>query len=642
MTDPTDATRPDAPAPHQPIFRRRSRRHWSHALGALLLTGALGLGMAAAATPARAADPAFCGDGTQPYVPVSEVRGWSAGHAVTGKTVSQGTDPEGFTGTYIGYIADAHGKGRDMLLFRLSNPTIDGSNGIKGAGIWAGMSGSPVYDGDGRLIGAVAYSLNAENLPVAGVTPAEDMKKIGSSAVTPAASVRMTAANTKVSAAGAKVAGTTLTGNKLTQVRTVNIAGPAGTKQNALTNRSLARTPRTARGASLLRSGSFMAAPRQVTSAVPLVAGGNVAVGLTSGDLFASAVGTVTAICGNTVWAFGHPMFLDGKTSLLLANASVALVVPDGAGLVGSYKQISQVFAPVGMVTEDRLAGVRGTIGEVSGFPLTVNVQDPNGKPVESYVAGVAYPDVAASAVAALIGQAAMEQLDQYGAGTGTVDWTIGYKRANGGTGTLSNSQVVSDRSYFPDEVATPAANDVWAISNQDLEKVTVTDVTVTLKLLSADALSYRVSKIERLSGGKWSNLAGSKLKAGTGYSLRPVFQVVRNNKPDGTRAGTKFSIKLSKSARTKGSMMVAAAGGPGACETDQFGEVSCEEWEDPSSLAEDFDELIALLDAQPSNAELIGKLNYRLTKGSKTSGYSWTGPGVMSGSATAGFTIKK
>lgn len=636
MADPTDAGRHDASAPHQ------SRpKAWSRRVGAILLAGALGLGMTAAATPAQAASPGFCSDGSQPYVPVSEARAWTAGHAVTGKTVSQGTDPEGFTGSYVGYIADALGKGKDLLLFRLSNPTIDGSNGIKGAGIWAGMSGSPVYDGDGRLIGAVAYSLNAENLPIAGVTPAEYMKTIGTTAVsTTAKLVRTTAANAKVSAAGTRVAGTSLTGAQLSQVKTVNVAGPAGTKQNAFTNRTLARTPGSAGAASLLRSHSFMAAPQQVTSAKPLVAGGNIAVTFTSGDLITGSIGTVTAICGNTVWAFGHPMNLDGKTSLLLTNASIALVVPDGAGLVGSYKQVSEIYAPVGMITEDRNAGIRGTIGAVTGFPLTVNVQNPQGKQVQSYVAKVAYPDVSASAVALLTGQAALEQLDQYGAGTGELNWTISFKRGNGKTGKFSNSQVISDRSAFPDEIGAPPANDVWALTQQNYENVTITGVSVTLKLLSADALSYRVSKVERLSNGTWSNLAGSKLKAGSSYTLRPVFQVIRNDKPAGTQAGTKFSIKLSKSARTKGSMKVAAVNDSDSCVVEDD-ELVCEEW-DPSELAGDFDELIALLDAQPSNAALSGKLTYKLTKGSKTSGYSWKGPGVMLGSSTAGFTIKK
>lgn len=637
MSDPTDAARP----PHAAVRRPRFPR-WSRGTGALLLTAALSFGMVAAASPARAADTAFfCGDNTQPYVPVSEVRGWAAGHAVTGKTVVSGTTPEGFTGSYIGRIADGLGKGKDLLLFRLSNPTIDGTNGLKAAGIWAGMSGSPVYDGDGRLIGAVAYSLNAENLPIAGVTPAEYMKAIGTTAVTPATRVQMTAANLKVSAAGTRVAGASLAGARVEQIKTVNVAGPAGTKQNAFTNRTLARTP--GKAASLLRSRSFMAAPRQVAGSAPLVAGGNIAVTLTSGDLIAGSIGTVTAICGNTVWAFGHPMSLDGKTSLLLANASVALVVPDGTGLVGSYKQVSELYAPIGMITEDRNVGVKGTIGAtLAGFPLTVNVRNPQGKQVESYAARVAYPDVSAAAVAALTGQAVMEQLDQYGAGTGKLTWTINYRRANGKTGTLTNSQVVTDRFYFPDEIATPPADDVWALTEQSFEKVTITGVTVTATLLSADAVNYRLTKIQRLSGKKWASLSGSKLKAGNSYKLRPVFQVLHNNVPTTSQNGSAFSIYLAKNARTSGAIRLVAASESIACVPDKNGEPNCDDWSSVLDQAKSFDQLIALLKAQQSNAAIVGTLSYKLTKGSAQRVLSLKAPGVVTGGKAASFTITK
>ncbi|MFT3971548.1 MAG: hypothetical protein QM695_15050 [Micropruina sp.] len=635
MSDPTIAARPLDAATHRPPLSR-----WSRGAGALLVAAALSLGAIAAASPANAAAPAyFCNDNTQPYVPVSEVQGWAAGHAVTGKTVVKGTDPEGFTGSYVGRIADALGKGKDLLLFRLSNPTIDGTDGPKPAGIWAGMSGSPVYDGDGRLIGAVAYSLNAENLPIAGVTPAEYMKTIGTTAVTPAARVRMTAANLKVSTAGTRVAGASLTGGRMDQIKTVNIAGPVGAKQNSFTNRTLARTP--GKAAPLLRSTSFMAAPRQTMNAAPLVAGGNVVASLTSGDLVAGSIGTVTAICGTTVWAFGHPMYFDGKTSLLLANASIALVVPDGAGLVGSYKQVSEIYAPVGMITEDRYVGIKGTIGATTGLPVTVNVRNPQGKQVESYTTTVAYPAVSAAAVAVLTGQAAMDQLDQYGAGTGKLKWTISYKRANGQAGKLTNSQVVNDPRYFPDEIGTPPADDVWALSQQNFEKVTLTGVSVTLTLLSPDAIDYELSKVQRLSGTKWVNLAGSKLKSGGSYQLRPVFQVLHNDKPESSQAGSAFTVKLPKTARTKGSVSLVSLGGA-ACSTDEFGDPECDDWSSVGENAKSFDDLVTLLRLQPSNDGIAGMLSYRLTKGSTHRFLNLVGPGVVSGDTNAKFTIKK
>lgn len=636
MSDPTDAVRPLEAATRRPPHPR-----WSRGIGALLLTAALSLGTIATASPADAAGPAyFCSDNTQPYVPVSEARGWAPGHAVTGKTVVSGTDPTGFTGEYIGSISNFFAKGKDVLLFRLRNPTIDGANGMKPAGIWAGMSGSPVYDGDGRLIGAVSYSFGPDNLPIAGVTPAEYMKNLGTTSVSQPQQVPLTDANVKVSAKGAQIAGTPLAGSAMTQVKTVRIAGPAGATQNSFTNRTLARTPRTSGVAGLLRNGEFSAAPKQSTATKPLVAGGNVVATAASGDLVIGWIGTVTAICGSTVWAFGHPLSFSGKTTLLMSNASAAAVIPDG--LSGSFKLPSQLFAPTGVITQDRGTGVRGTLGASAGFPLTVEVKNSRGKQLDRYKVTVAHPDAAAPATADMIGLAAIDQLDQSGAGTGALNWTISYKRANGKAGKLNRSQVVSDRSYFPDEIGTPPADDVWAITQQSHEKVTVTGVTVTLTLQSADAVAYRLSKVQRLSGKKWVSLTGSKLKAGSSHTLRPVFRVLRNDKPTGARAGSTFKVKLPKAARTKGSVSLISVGDASSCSPDGEGEPVCDDWSSAVENAKNFDDLVTLLKLQPSNADIAGVLSYRQTKGSGRLFLSLEGPGVTTGKTSAKFIIKK
>lgn len=639
MSDPTtrgaSTHAPGTPRPR--LVPTRGRRR----LGALLTAMALGAGTIAAAPPARAASPGFCADGTQPYVPVSEARGWTGGESVTGLTVAKGTTPEGFTGTYIGFIADALGKGRDLLLFRLSNPTIDGTNGLKPAGVWAGMSGSPVYSSDGRLIGAVSYSLNGDNLPIAGVTPAEYMKSIGSTGVESAARVRLTTANVKTTAAGDRVAGLSLPQRSLTQIKTVNVAGRAGVRQNALANRTLARTPRTAAAADLLRSNSFKPATAGTSSAISknLVPGGNIVITFASGDLDVGAAGTVTAICGNTVWALGHPLLQLGKTSMLMSNASVATVVPDSTGVDSSFKQVSEIGEPIGMITQDRMAGVRGTVGAISAYPMTVKVQNPAGKQIAAYATQIPDQEVGAPAAALLTAQAAVDQLDQVGAGTGKITWTINYRRANGATGKFTNSQVVSDLYYFPDEIGTPAADDIWTIFDQRYENVSVTGVSITLKLLSADAVAYEVGKVQRLNKSKWTNLSGSTLKPGTGYSLRNVYRKTVNGRPAGSVNGPAFSVKLSSSARVKGSLKVSGLGSDGSC--DDLGE--CAEWGNAAAdSSNEFDILIGLLDAKPSNDRVRGKLAYKLKKGTSTRNFSWTGPGLTTGSTAATFAIAK
>jgi hypothetical protein len=103
------------------------------AVAALL---ALGLLAAPAAGQAAPADPCPAA------VPVSQV---TAGLTGTGYTVSSGTTPEPFTARVIGVLEDGIAPGLDMSIVETDSPAIRAVGGI-----WFGMSGSPVYTGDGR------------------------------------------------------------------------------------------------------------------------------------------------------------------------------------------------------------------------------------------------------------------------------------------------------------------------------------------------------------------------------------------------------------------------------------------------------------------------------------------------------------
>ena len=113
-------------------------------------------------TVSAAHSAAATGDCTAPY-PISDV---TAGQAVHGLTVTQGTTPSPFTGDGLGVLKDGIIPGIDLVMVRLDSTEIQ-----RVGGIWQGMSGSPVYAADGRLIGAVAYGFAAGPSPVAGVTP---------------------------------------------------------------------------------------------------------------------------------------------------------------------------------------------------------------------------------------------------------------------------------------------------------------------------------------------------------------------------------------------------------------------------------------------------------------------------------------
>src|SRR6187551_2522153 len=70
----------------------------------------------------------------------------------TGYTVERGTEPAPFKATVLGRITDGIAPGIDMIMAELDSPALTRSGGV-----WAGMSGSPVYASGGQLIGSVSY-----------------------------------------------------------------------------------------------------------------------------------------------------------------------------------------------------------------------------------------------------------------------------------------------------------------------------------------------------------------------------------------------------------------------------------------------------------------------------------------------------
>src|SRR3954451_23193243 len=156
---PTTGWAPDGGTPRMSRSTSRARLAVSAAVTAgLCLTGTAGLVSASQDAPGSC-DPAF---------PVADL---IDGQTVSGLTVTHGTGPTGFSGSIIGVLHDRIEPGVDMVMAKLSSTEIQDN------GIWAGMSGSPVYaEGTDRLIGAVAYTLSWGETQVAGITPWEDMQ----------------------------------------------------------------------------------------------------------------------------------------------------------------------------------------------------------------------------------------------------------------------------------------------------------------------------------------------------------------------------------------------------------------------------------------------------------------------------------
>ena len=103
-----------------------------------------------------------------------------------------------------------------------------------------------------------------------------------------------------------------------------------------------------------------------------LAAGDPVAVILLTGTQFTYAgMGTVTAVDGDRIWAFGHPFLGNGDTGLPFSAAHVFGFFPDP--LAGSHKVMEPTGSILGTIQRDSNSGIQGTFdsGAVPSMTIT-------------------------------------------------------------------------------------------------------------------------------------------------------------------------------------------------------------------------------------------------------------------------------
>ncbi len=280
----------------------------------------VGTGFTPGATSA-AADPV--GDCAVAF-PVDQL---AEGDPLTGLTTAEGTVPTDFEGRVVDIVEDGVAPGVDLVMAELTSPEIDRF------GVWQGMSGSPVYAADGRLVGAVSRGPARGPASLAGITPYESME-----AALP----------------GARTG-----------------SAPALRPAGAATGR-----PYLGRGDAVFASETD-GAPATVDD---VVAGGNLVTAITHGDDTLAGSGTVTSVCDGRVMAFGHEFNLDGPTGLSLHPAATVAVQerPGRRSL-----EVVAVAGPVGTLLANVATGVAGAFGAIprsTEITSTVSYRDRSGE----------------------------------------------------------------------------------------------------------------------------------------------------------------------------------------------------------------------------------------------------------------------
>ena len=301
-------------------------------------------------------------------MPLDQVRPGMKGY---GMSVFQGSKPERFEVEVLGTLEGVPNPKQSIVIARLSGALVDRT------GVFAGMSGSPVYI-DGQLVGAVAYAFPFAKEPIAGITPIKYMIDIFEQGQKeePQSSQHISFKTLIGQSAGtsfdslpafpsAQLGARGATGAALTPYvgqTIIPIATPvtfSGIPQNVVDTfagdlRKIGIQPIAGVG------GGSSVGPMVASNENTLAAGSSVSVQLVRGDFTIDAAGTVTYRDGGRIYAFGHPFLSSGTTSWPMAESSIVTVVPN---LNNSFK-LSAAGDLVGSINQDRATGVYGQLGD--------------------------------------------------------------------------------------------------------------------------------------------------------------------------------------------------------------------------------------------------------------------------------------
>ena len=298
------------------------------------------------------------------------------------RSVFSGTEPQEFGLEILGVLPGFTGPGQSTIIARLSGPNVDKT------GVFAGMSGSPVFIGD-RLVGAIAYSFPFSKEPICGITPIRQMIEIFEQgndrlrrtearavSFTQLASAEWKPRLPKPAFTSAPLIASVAAGSPLVPLmgqQMQPIATPvvfSGISQESL---SLFASELTRSG---LLPVSGVGGSAAITALEPfdektLTPGTSVSVHLARGDYSIAASGTVTFRNGKRIYAFGHPFLGLGGSDMPMTESSVITVVPS---TYNSFK-LAVPGRMVGAISQDRATGIFGELGhDARMIPVKINL----------------------------------------------------------------------------------------------------------------------------------------------------------------------------------------------------------------------------------------------------------------------------
>lgn len=560
--------------------------------GPRALAGLLALAIAVAAwgvAPAAGSSTGGLTGECPSILPLDQV---TTGMNGTALSVTRGRTLSTMNAEVLGILRNAVGPGRDIIIVDLSGPTVTAAGGL-----WAGASGSPVFvrsGGQDKLAGAIAYGLAGGGSTLAGLTPAEDMQDLLDPGADASAAAAVGKIPTALAARMAAASGLSITQTaSLTRLKTPLSA-------SGLTDRGLRQMQ-----AAIDRQGlpfiPYMGGSASNSPTNPpgrLRGGDSFAAAMSLGDVTVAGIGTATFVCDGQVVAFGHPFNWTGDTTMAARAADTITIVEDP--IFGGYK-LANVAESVGVLTQDRLAGIVAELGEgPTGSPITSTVTDLDTGRTRSGQSEAIFPEFLPFLSFVHLFQNVDVTIDRIGAGSSAITYTIRGTRDGGATWELTRSTGYASRFDISFESVMEVASTAEILEAFNGEDVRVTSIDVP-KLDVKEAFErYDVARLLVWNGSRYVSRDFVSGRPGQTIKLRAVLRPVHTT---GTK-NVDLSLRVPDNARRSGFIQVLGGGSISP-------EIPCFIFEDEcvDDTEQSFDSVLRALRNQPPGNALVAQL---------------------------------
>ena len=370
--------------------------------------------------------------------PLDQVKSGMTGKAYT--VVDGSGKIESFDVNIVGLTDDGKGSKR-MIMAQASGEVIRRTGGIL-----QGMSGSPVYI-DGKLVGALASTLKEMSPYTFFITPIEYMIELWN-LPDPKAEVNRykieqpadevtddnvvdenKSADDKISdenkSADDKVADENKSAD---EVEVTDDAQELGVFYlngfNEEGAEFLLRELKPFGFKKLNTTAPVSTVERGVRLDATLEPGSALGVAIVYGDFSLGSTGTVTAVDGKRILAFGHSFTHAGNVNYFMTDASV---IGSVSGVNGNGVKLAGIGQIIGRVNQDRESGIAGMLGTFPAVvPINVTIRDVALNREETFNATIAYNENLVPKLGASIAYSALSKVaDSLAESTVDIDFNI-------------------------------------------------------------------------------------------------------------------------------------------------------------------------------------------------------------------------